>query len=220
MNFKYIISILIFTTIIIFIFISCNGDPLGIEKNVIKIPLDTTTHHDTIVPPSPPAIVDSIYTSIIEQLFDIPSSHVDKSFNWNPKITTLDATIDTSVVPNRVWMNLTLELPDLPMGDRRERVKYVQIRMDSIIATGSYDLNNSDYKKGWSSIYIEYQTNGNVTFENKSGHESPLTIEFTENMRDNNSGWVKAVLTAKIDALEQYHELKFNGWFKLYYKLK
>jgi hypothetical protein len=194
---------------------SCNEDSLGIEKNVIITPLDTTKQ-DTLKPivTKVGGIIDSIYF-VEEFTYDAERSYFPLKIEVNRTVSF--AIVDTGTFPPAVWVDLRIENtnPDWIYKDQFSRQFYssiVQIRLDSFPSEGSYRLNGSASSGFWSEIMTKKVTSGDSTF--LSGTDTNFEIVFTKAGKKT----IKAKTTARIqDATDPSKDVYLNGSFIIVY---
>lgn len=210
------ISFFAFAGLIIFALSSCK-DSLGLESSLKKIPLfDTTkkdtTHRDTTIKDTTKKDTtkkDTVYpnikiktndiTLLIREIILTNDKRMDtvERVPWLVKINTGNALIDTSGLNSRIWLSLDFDnrsFMDTLDDEIFAHVLAVQTKLDSVIATGSYDLNFDFNSPTWSAMFLETLPFKKIIAF--SGRNSALSLQFIEDIRTRTSGQIKALMTA------------------------
>jgi hypothetical protein len=184
MKLKSGVSLIIFLVIAIaiaLILYSCQ-DSLCIEKNILKtlIPKkDTTdtTHHP---PPTIEKIVPDSMSFTFKEILINSMNYFDKdTIKWKKNEIRKVVKLDTTTSPPTIWLDYSATNTDFEREPswRKEHVKKIQIKIDSVSAFGYYEWHHSRLS---STITVE-KLSPLTGIVNYSAFQTSFKLVLTEN---------------------------------------
>jgi hypothetical protein len=209
--------ILLFVAIALLSLESCN-DSLGIEPNYRR------TLIDSVIKPKPVNVkftADRITVNVAETYSDIRQGVKIYDFPWKLKNNFAEAIIDTNGLIPHLSLRMDFEnqypLDSIPY-QINEHVKAIQLITDSIPVSGSYPLNGKIQSGYWSIVVFENVNSYSLT--TYEGNFSPLIIVFTENLRTQNEGTIRANLTFDMMIQQQTQKVTITADVEIHYKIE
>lgn len=219
---KKILLILSFVLSVLFLLDSCQ-DSFNIESNKIVKIIDSTIHHNQI--DTVPINADSANFNGIEHTKKTNGGAGDTSnIFWNNKIVNFSCEIDTGVNPPIIWLSVNFTNTELDTILRdtvhshteEEHISSIEIYLDSIEATGSYNLNGTQGSNLWSKTSI-YNI-GQQKYYSFEANYTPLTITFTQIQKSHEPKYIEAEISGTFQSSYYQRTYKLSSILYIYYK--
>ncbi len=203
-----------------FLFIGCDEDPLGLEKNVLVSEISDETPDDTSGGEDVPQTVFGA-DSIVMNFFELSRSKMRTDTNvtsWTHVILDSSASVDTSSSPFTINMNLVLGRnleSDTINSPRLERIVRFDLRLTETPAFYKYRTMN-DNRFIQSKVYVQDRVSGKTTIYHG---KYPLTLYFEDPIIRDDHGLIRFtfLLNVPLEPASVLARMMFTGEVKIYY---